>query len=76
MTSSFPRLRSKDFFIKPLNSKVKYIFLYGPEIIFKLNNYNEENYISKLSNYLDIKNTEKIYVEDDIWYLVTLNNEM
>jgi hypothetical protein len=76
ITSTFPGFRSKDFFIRPLNSKVKYILLYGPEITFKLNNYNAENYISKLSNYLDIENTKKIYVEDDIWYLVTLKNEM
>ena len=76
MTSTFPGFRSNDFFIKSFNSKVKYILLYGPEITLKLNNYNAENYIYKLSNYLEIENTEKIYVENDIWYLVTLKNEM
>jgi hypothetical protein len=75
-TSNFPGNRKLEFFINPSNSKIKHILLYGPDLKFKENNYNDKDYVYKLFKHLNAKSVKTINVENDAWYLITLNKEI
>jgi hypothetical protein len=75
-TANFPGNRKLEFFINPSNSKINYILLYGPDLKIKENNYNDKDYVYKLSKYLNIKNIKIINLGNDTWYLITLNKEI